>query len=305
VSGRTSVAIGTFDGVHLGHRAVLAEARAWADRLGGELVAVTFTPHPAEVVRPEAGPIPWITPPPARARQLRGLGVDRVEELRFDPALAAVPAEAFVTDTLVGRLGAGRVTVGEGFRFGAGGRGDVRVLAALGERSGFGVSVVAPVLVEGLPAASTRVRRAVAAGDLDLAARLLGRPFSVSGRVVEGDRRGRTLGFPTANLEWPQQVALPPDGVYAAWARLPSGAVHRAAASLGRRPTFGGGPRRLEAHLIGFAGDLYGAELELWLWRRLRDEARFADADALAAAIADDVARCRALLDAAPPDMVP
>ena len=297
---RTAVAIGNFDGVHLGHQALIAEARARA-RAPGAAVALTFTPHPARVLAPAKAP-PLIMPLDRRLALLAEVGAEVAVVQPFTPAFAAVEAQSFVAEVLVRDLGAADVIVGYDFTFGRGRSGNVERLREWGAALGASVTVIPPVTVDGAPCSSTRIRALVAAGEMRRAAALLGRPFEVEGVVVRGAARGRTLGFPTANLA-PETELAPRLGIYAARARVceePAavGPSFVAAVSIGRNPTFetDGAPVNVEAHLLDFAGDLYGRRLRLELVDWLRDEQRFASVEALVAQIAADVARVRALM---------
>ncbi len=291
-----AVALGNFDGVHLGHQELVRQLRerSAAERLPA--VALTFDPHPLTVLAPARAPVP-LTTLDERARLLRAAGLDGVVALPFTEELSQCPAEEFARRYLAEWLRARWVAVGDGFRFGRGRAGDAALLAREGEQLGFGVLVVPPVLEGGLPVSSTRVREALGSGAVEVAARLLGRPHRLRGHVVEGARRGRTLGFPTANLV-PPGVALPADGVYAGWVWLDADR-RPAVVNVGRRPTFDHGELRLEAHVLDWAGDLYGRELELAFVARLRGEQRFEGPDALVAQIRRDLARARELLGAA------
>jgi len=270
---RRAVAIGTFDGVHLGHRRVLEAARAAHLRP----TVVTFDPHPRAIL---GNRVELLTTTERRLELFEELGVEDVLLLRFDAALAALSAEAFAASVL-GAIGAEVVTAGDGFRFGYGRSGDLDLL----ERLGFDVRRVP--LVENV--SSSHVRRLLAAGDVERAAQLLGRPAEVEGTVVLGDRRGGTLGFPTANVAVPADLLVPANGIYAGQAR-----GHRAAISIGTNPHYGGSERRVEAYLLDFEGDLYDSRLVIALWERLRDEAAFGSEAELVAAIEGDVRRARA-----------
>ena len=270
---RRAVAIGTFDGVHLGHRRVLEAARAAHLRP----TVVTFDPHPRAIL---GNRVELLTTTQRRLELFEELGVEDVLLLRFDAALAALAAEAFAASVL-GAIGAEVVTAGDGFRFGHRRSGDLDLL----ERLGFDVRRVP--LVESV--SSSHVRQLLAAGDVERAARLLGRPAEVEGTVVLGDQRGGTLGFPTANVAVPADLLVPAHGIYAGEAL-----GHRAAISIGTNPHYGGSERRVEAHLLDFGGDLYEERLVIGLWERLRDEAAFGSEAELVAAIEDDVRRSRA-----------
>lgn len=270
---RRAVALGTFDGVHLGHRRVLEAA------LGAGLrpTVLTFEPHPRQAL---GGEVELLTTTERRLELFAELGVEDVLLLRFDRELAALSPEEFA-ESMLRAAGAEVVAAGDGFRFGHRRSGDLDLL----ERLGFDVRRV-PIVED---VSSSQIRTLVAAGDLGDAARLLGRPVEVEGTVVHGDRRGEGLGFPTANLAVPPDLLVPAEGVYAGAAL-----GHRAAISVGTNPHFGGTELRVEAYLLDFAGDLYEERLVAELWERLRDQAAFASEAELVAAIDDDVARTRA-----------
>lgn len=292
------VAIGNFDGVHRGHQAVLAQAGELGRGLGARVVALTFHPHPTVVLG---------RPPPARlttlARRvelLRAHGADEVVVEPFTLALAAVTPARFVRDLLVGGLGARAVVVGEGFRFGAKRAGDFTTLTALGAELGFQAEAATVAGDAAGPFSSTRAREAIARADVAEAERVLGRPHELSGVVAPGDRLGREIGFPTANLEGTEET-LPPHGVYAVRViREATRARHDGVLNVGVRPTVGGVALRVEAHLFDFDEDLYGERLRVELVAHLRPEQRFAGVDALTEQIRADVARARALLSARP-----
>ena len=290
----TAVTVGNFDGVHRGHQALVSAAVARARETSGLSVALTFDPHPARFLQPERAPAA-LTTLPQKEELLAGLGIDRLAVLPFDASVAELSPEAFARGVLREALGARDVVVGESFRFGRRREGDARRLADLGERLGFSVHALPVVLEQGSPVSSSRVRDALGQGNVSAARALLGRPYFVDARVVHGAGRGRTIGVPTANLA-PDNEVLPAPGVYAGRCRLPGGEIRAAVVNLGYRPTFGGGHLALEAHLIGFAGDLYEAHLRLSFHERLRDEQRFPGKDALVARVLEDVARARALL---------
>jgi riboflavin kinase / FMN adenylyltransferase len=297
------VAIGNFDGVHRGHRVLIETARRRADMLGAPLGVVTFEPHPREVLTPDDAP-PRLTPFRVKARLLADLGVEHLYLLDFNQELRRKPPEAFVHDVLAGGLGIRHAVVGYDFRFGYRAAGDVDLLAGLGGRHGFEVSRVEPVTWDSAVCSSSRVRAAIEAGEVALAGDLLGHPFLIERRVVAGDRRGRELGYPTANLRPPAKGALwPPAGIYAVRARtVDSREVWRdAVASLGWRPTFDGRDLLLEVHLFDHDADLYGQWLCCAFVERLRDELRFAGVEALQAQMAQDCIQARAMLAAVPP----
>jgi riboflavin kinase/FMN adenylyltransferase len=292
-----AVTIGNFDGVHLGHQALVGRVVERARRSDGTAAVLTFDPHPARVLAPERAPAA-LTTPEQKLELLAGLGVDVVAVLPFTPAVAALAPEEFVRAVLAGSLGARQVVVGEGFRFGRRQSGDAAGLARLGGDYGFAVEAVAPVLDDGQPVSSSRVREALSRGDVDGARRLLGRAYFLDGLVVRGDGRGRSIGVPTANLA-PENEILPASGVYAGHVRVADGSWRPAVVNRGTRPTFAGLEEALEAHLLDFDGDLYGTRLRLAFTARLREERRFAGPRELVAQIREDVAHARTLLSSA------
>ena len=296
---RGSVAcIGAFDGLHLGHRALVRQATARARELGVDATVVSFDPLPREFFAKGDRP-PRLMLPRAKFEGLRALGVDVVGMLRFNAALAAMPAEAFVRELLVERLGVREVWVGPGFRFGQGRHGDLALLQAIGVDAGFSAHAIAPVLLGGEPVSSTRIRAALAAGDFDLAERLLGRRYVVGGHVVRGRQLGRTLGFPTANLRFGgRHPAL--RGVYATLVHGVGEQPWRSVSSFGTRPTVDGIEPLLEAHLFDFDGDLYGKRIEVEFVAKLRDEERFPDLASLVKQMRIDATRAREILQQRP-----
>ena len=304
---------GNYDGVHLGHRALVATARRVADASTTPMrvVALTFDPHPLHFIAPDRAP-PLLTTVARRAELLRAAGADDVAVQRFDQAFSELSPEAFVSEVLVAGLGARAVVVGADFHFGAGRAGDVALLERLGAEHGMQISTVAPVTLEGELVSSSHVRAALVRGDVERAARMLTRVHHLTRRVVQGPPRGRTIGFPTANLELSGLLA-PADGVYAVSVRVvdqpdqphaaSSGPRYAGVANLGVRPTVDGG-RSLEVHLLDFAGDLYGRFLRVGFVARLRGETKFPDLSALRAQIARDVEAGRRALDACDPRLV-
>jgi riboflavin kinase/FMN adenylyltransferase len=275
--GARCLAVGTFDGVHAGHRRVIGDADT----------VLTFDPHPVSVIAPAHRP-KLLTPLSVKADIIAELGVRELIVIRFDAAFAALSASQFIDRVIVERLGAARVRVGENFRFGRGAQGSAAMLAA---DPRFATEVVPLFEVDGEVVSSSRIRSLVAAGEVARAARMLTAPFELRGTVVGGDRRGRELGFPTANLIPPEGLALPGHGVYAAFADS-----HPAAVSIGVRPTFDTGRGELiEAYLIDFEGDLYGHELRLRFLERLRGERRFETVEALTEEMRRDVERTAAI----------
>ncbi len=290
-----TVALGNFDGVHLGHAAVLRAAHAARPEL--PLAALTFEPHPREHFRPEDPPF-RLTLLPAKAAALRALGVAHVHALPFGAELAAMGAEGFVEQVLHRGLGARHLACGADFAFGHRRGGDVAFLRGAAEARGIGLSVVPHLDDAEGPISSTRIRRLLQDGYPERAALLLGRPFAITGTVSHGDKRGRTIGFPTANIPLGRHLE-PARGVYAVRATLADGRVVPGVANLGRRPTAGGDAvSRLEAHLFDFSGDLYGQEASVALERFLREERKFESFEALKAQIAVDAAAARAALGA-------
>ncbi|MFM8292598.1 MAG: riboflavin biosynthesis protein RibF [Planctomycetia bacterium] len=293
-----AVAVGNFDGVHLGHAEIVRRLRDAADRRGVPAAALTFDPHPASLVRPVAAPPP-LTTPERRAQLLLALGLDAVLVQPVDERFVALEAEAFYRDVLRGRLRAVALVEGADFRFGAGRRGDVGLLGALAAADGVTLEVVPPVLCGGAAVSSSRVRTLVAAGDVAAANRLLTDTYRVSGTVVHGAHRGAGLGFPTANLA-AVATLLPAAGVYAARASVAGAAgSFPAAVHIGPNASFGETAISCEAHLIGFAGDLYGRRLDVDFLERVRDTRRFDSIDELVAQMHADVARAAEIAGAA------
>jgi riboflavin kinase / FMN adenylyltransferase len=289
-----TVALGNMDGVHRGHVAVLRAAHA--ARPAAPLAALTFEPHPREHFRPYDPPF-RLTPLPAKATALGAAGAALVYALRFDAALAAMPAERFFATVLAEGIGAIHLACGQDFAFGHRRGGDAESLARLAEAAGIGLTVVPPVLELGAPLSSTRIRRALQDGYPERATAMLGRPWELRGEVVQGDRLGRVLGWPTANL-WLGRHLEPAHGVYAVTVALPDGAAAKGVANIGRRPTLGGDKEtRLEVHVFDFAGDLYGREIGVSLRHFLRPDVTFDGLEALKAAIAEDAAAARVVLD--------
>ena len=291
--GVAALAVGVFDGVPLGHQAIVAQARDDAAAAGGAAAALTFDPHPLAVVAPERVP-PRLTSSARREALLRGAGAAEVLTVRFDETLRQFSAERFLDELKRVFPSLRRVAVGPGWHFGKGRGGDSAVLAAYGAAHGFAIDPVPAVLRGGKPVSSTRVREALAARDFAEAAAMLGREYGVEGVVAHGDGRGTGIGFPTANVAGIAQL-LPPPGVYACRATV-AGTTHKAVANYGTKPTFGpDGKPVLEVHLLGFSGDLYGAPIAADAFRFLRDERKFDSLDALKAQIAADAARARDL----------
>jgi riboflavin kinase/FMN adenylyltransferase len=292
---RPAVTAGNFDGVHRGHQVLVAAAVADAREAGGTAVVLTFDPHPSRVLSPDRAPSTLMTVD-QKAEILGELGVDRLAVLPFTLELSRKTPEEFARLVLAGALGAGLVVVGSNFRFGQGRAGDVETLRGLGAALGFRVHGLEPVVHEGAPVSSSRIREALARGAVDAAAAMLGRRFFVDGTVVRGAGRGRTLGIPTANLDlWNE--TLPRGGVYACWCRIEGRPErHRAVVNVGRRPTFGGGETTVEAHLLDFDEDVYGRGARIEFEARLRDERPFPGPAALVEQIHVDVQDARRVL---------
>jgi riboflavin kinase/FMN adenylyltransferase len=298
----TTVTVGSFDGVHLGHQAVLREIDRRAKAAGRASVLVTFDPHPLEVVNPDAAP-PLLTTGPERLEILALSPLDYVVLLRFDRHLAGLTPEEFVRQVLLQRCMVRELVIGHDHGFGRGRSGDVETLRRLGASLGFAVDVVPPVDFGGQHVSSSRIRRAVAGGDLVTAAAMLGRPYGVVGRVTQGERRGRMLGVPTINLgELSPRKLLPPDGVYAVWVEWRGGGAG-GMMNQGPKPTFQDGRRTLEAHLFGFDGDLYDEWVRIEWVERLRDIQRFESVEHLKEQLQQDRMRAQAALAGTRPNV--
>jgi riboflavin kinase/FMN adenylyltransferase len=287
-----AVSIGVFDGVHLGHRQMLQALFDDAAALGElPMGAITFDRHPLATIAPARAP-ELITTPDERLSSFEDAGLDFAAVLTFDEKMRSLPPDDFVKTVLADGLGARLVVVGEGFRFGLNAAGDVNELRRLGDHFGFAVRAVELLETGSGPISSTLIRTALAGGDVAAAAGWLGRPFSRTGRVVAGDHRGAEIGFPTANLDIRPGLVIPGRGVYAAYARV--GEEHLpAVVNIGVRPTFDGTRQVVEAHLLDFAGDLYGSDLTLEFVARLRSEKRFESVSALVEQIGSDVESAR------------
>jgi riboflavin kinase/FMN adenylyltransferase len=284
------VTIGNFDGVHLGHLAILEKVVAEARACGGAALVLSFDPHPSRVLAPGRAPR-LLTTEEQKLKLLETAGVDVVLITPFTLEFSRLSPQAFVEEIVVQRLKAVAVCIGANFRFGHRQAGDAVLLVELGKKNGFTVHLVEPVVVQGQVASSSVVRQLVSEGDVGAAARLLGRPFSLTGSLQRGQGRGRQLGFPTFNFG-PEQECLPPNGVYVTETVF-AGQVHPSATNLGVRPTFTASRLQAESHLLDFAGDVQPARLEVRFHQRLRDERKFPSPDALRAQIAADVAHAR------------
>jgi riboflavin kinase/FMN adenylyltransferase len=291
-----AVAVGNFDGVHRGHQVLVSATVSAARASGGAAVVLTFDPHPLRVLRPEQAPKALMTLE-QKAELLAELGVDQMVTLPFTRELSRQDPEQFARHVLQEALGARLVVVGRDFRFGRDRAGDLADLERLGAALGFRVLGLEPVWHEGAPISTTRIREALARGVVKEARDLLGRRFAVEGTVVHGQGRGKGLGIPTANLQ-PLNETLPRPGVYACWCRRTEGGGSPAVVNLGQRPTFGGEEMTLEAHLLDFAGDLYGSRLRLEFAGRLREERQFANPESLLAQVRLDIQEARQVLAA-------
>jgi riboflavin kinase / FMN adenylyltransferase len=291
------VTIGVYDGVHLGHRALIAEALRVGGEMGLPVVVLTFDRHPAELVSPERAPC-LLTDLEQKVELLGATGVDSVAVLAFDEERRNESAEEFVEEVLVNWLDARAVVVGKDFHFGHARSGNVGVLRRLDRFAVHGVELVSEGDGDAPPVSSTRIRSLLGEGQVEEAAALLGRDHEIRGVVIRGDGRARELGAPTANIEMPERTCLPAEGIYAGWYRLQSGGSYPCAISLGRRPTFYGpeGALVLEAHLLDWSGDLYGQPARLCFSRRLRGQETYDDAETLARQMAADLDDARRAL---------
>ena len=294
----TSVTLGNFDGIHLGHQALIKNAVDDAKRLAIRSAVLTFEPHPLRVIDPDRAPKMLLTHKD-KMQLLQGLGVDCVVIQQFDAAFAAIAAEDFVRKYLVQRLRAQRVWVGKDLRFGKGRAGDIEKLRRWGEPWGYDVGIVDPVMVCGERVSSSRIRELIGAGEVAAVEPMLARYYFVSGKVVSGHRRGRELGFPTANISSRAEI-LPRDGIYATWFHL-GDSVLPSVTSIGLNPTFGAGPRTVERYILNFDREIYGEAVKLSFVARLRDEMKFTSVPALVEQIRGDVAAAAALLAQAEP----
>ena len=289
------VCIGAFDGLHLGHRALVQHAATRARALELPMVALSFEPLPREFFATDAPP-PRLLLPRAKIEGLRALGADLVGLLRFDARLAAMSADAFVREVLAGRLSAREVWVGPGFGFGKGRVGDIDTLRSVGDASGFIAGEIKPVQLDGERVSSTRIRTALQAGDFTTATRLLGRPYTIGNRVMRGRQLGRTLGFPTANLRFGGKTP-PLSGIFATRVHGVGAQPWPSVSSFGTRPTVDGVEPLLEAHLFDFDGDLYGRRIEVEFVAKLREEEKFDTLPTLVEQMHRDAAQARAVLD--------
>ncbi len=294
------ITVGTFDGVHLGHRFIIENVQARAKALGAATTVVTFEPHPQLVLRRANKPdIHILTTAEEKIRIFQELGIDRLVILKFTPAFANTPSEDFVRNVLYEKIGFREIVIGHDHGFGKNREGDFHTLLTLGRELGFTVHQLEAFRLDGLRVSSSKIRQALLAGDVALAAKLLGRPYALSGRVVRGEGRGKDLRFPTANIE-PEGPAklIPADGVYAVRVTLAQGQHHKGMMNIGRRPTFNSnaGRRVVEVHLFDFDDDLYGCPITVEFVQRLREERPFAHAEALIEQLKKDKKRSLEIL---------
>ena len=288
------VTVGVFDGLHVGHQAVIQQVLTQANKFKLASFVLTFDPPPLAFLAPERCP-PTLTPLPKRIEILEQLGVDAAIFARFDAYLQQMSPDTFVQQVLLQRLHAKQVIVGYDWQFGKGRSGNAEALKKLGDRYQFGVTIVGPVQFRGEPVHSTRVREAIAESDLDLVSEFLGRRYSIMGEVVKGEGRGRQIGFPTANIDTGNQM-LPPSGVYAVRVKL-EGRMFDGALNMGIRPTFDGGKFQIETHLFEFEKMVYGKKIEIFFIEKIRDERRFPNPEMLVNQIKQDVAAAKAILN--------
>jgi riboflavin kinase/FMN adenylyltransferase len=288
--------VGNFDGVHLAHQAIIKKVVGEAEKADTKAIVMTFDPHPQQVLHPQQKPFYLITSLEEKIDILTDLGVNTVIVVPFSHEFSKTTAGEFAKDIICGKFNPIRLFIGHDYTFGRGKEGKPDYLKALGEKYGFDVQIIGAVKKEGDIVSSTRVRNVILEGNVSLAARLLGRPYSLQGYVVEGDRRGRDIGFPTANIE-PEKILIPSRGVYAVFVDV-EGRRYMAAVNIGFNPTFlDGGKIAVEAHILDFKGHLYGYRLRLSFVQRIRDEQKFSSSDRLVTQIRIDVERTRAILE--------
>ena len=293
---QAAVTVGSFDGLHIGHRAVVNRVRRLAQESDGHSVIVTFDPHPRHVIAPESAP-KLLSSLDEKAAALDRMGLDCLAVVPFDDTVRQLDPRTFIDRYLVQYLQASTIVLGYDHGFGRDRSGNIDTVRELAVDRGFAVESVPPTLLDGDPVSSTRVRGYVELGKMESAKRLLGEAYPVAGEVVRGDQRGKTIGFLTANLSVGMEKLLPPNGVYAGWATLEDEQRYLAVVNLGTRPTFDGNETRFEAHLLDFQGDLYGQSLSVGLETRLRDEQKFSSIGELKKQINEDIAEARRRLD--------
>lgn len=291
--GGAALSVGVFDGVHLGHQALLCELRQTASALGVPSIALTFRDHPLQLLAPPYAP-QMLCDPEQKARRIMGLGVDHCAMFEFTPEFAALKAEQFLQEIVHELCQAKAIICGPDFHFGQDGLGDIELLKQMADRLGFGVMVAHRVSDGQGEIRSTRVRGHVFRGEVEMVESLLGRPYLLTGVVGEGDKRGRTIGYPTANITASRRRLVPADGVYAVQVRLTNETHLRTGMlNIGNRPTFAGDDTRIEVHIFDYSGDLYGQPLEVFFRRQLRGEIRFEGIDGLVEQLRKDEAECR------------
>lgn len=288
------VTLGIFDGLHLGHQKIVGRVLEKAREIGGVSCMVTFDPHPREVLASESAP-DLLTSTEKKIQLVEELGIDALGLIHFTPEFARIEARDFVNDFLIDTLRIRAIIVGYDWRFGKGRKGDIHLLREMGEEKGFDVEKVDRVEVDGQPISSTFIRERVLWGDLENAAKYLGRRYSITGTVVEGSRLGREIGFPTANIE-PHHEAIPPNGIYAVWTRV-GGTIKAGTLNIGYRPTVSEERKRtVEVHIMDFYQDVYGEEIEIIFVEKLREEEKFSSVEALSEQIKKDVEKARRVL---------
>jgi len=286
--------LGNFDGVHLGHQAIFKQVVAWAFNIGGSSVVFTFEPHPLKVLAPHRSP-KLLSTFREKMEQIEAAGMDAVICARFTPEFASQNPEDFVREVLVDKIGAKAIFIGHDYTFGKNRQGDIPFLRAAGARYGFEVHVVDPVKVEGITVSSTKIRKLIMDGEVCLASKLLGRPYSIEGTVIPGHSRGRDIGFPTANITTPNELP-PKEGVYAVTVEV-EGKLYKGAANIGANPTFGDETPSYETHILDFSDDLYGKFLKMKFIKRVRDEVKFKSVEELVERIKKDVEIVRSVLE--------
>ena len=297
--GPSTVAIGTFDGIHVGHQAIIKAAVQDAAAHNRASIVFTFDRHPAELLAPDRAP-DYLTTSEQRNRYVADLGVDGLVIAEFDRALAKLSPEDFVARILISRLGARSIVVGANFAFGKNRAGDIGFLEAAQQRYDFSLCALDPVVIAGSPASSTRVRELLRSGKIEEAEQVLGHPYWLAGKVVEGQKLGRKLGYPTANLDLDCRQVVPLDGIYAVRVRLDDGRLIQGACSIGDRPTVAGAGRSIETYLLDFDEDIYGRSMEVRFVQRLREEQKFESLDALIQQMEKDVQLARQALSREP-----
>lgn len=278
--------IGNYDGIHRGHRQIIELTKEGADRIGGTPMLMTFHPHPLSILRPECL-LGLITPPDVKRRLIEETGIEVMFDIPFTREFAAVEPESFVEDILIEKIGIKGLIVGFDFKFGRFGRGSTEMLQYYGESYGFFFQIVQPICIEDYKVGSNKIRNLVLSGDIRQANQFLGRPYCISGRVVKGDQRGASIGFPTINLETEYDL-IPPNGVYVSDVRLDNKTLS-SITNIGTKPTFGGTDSSIETHIFDFNSDIYGKTVTLCFYERLREERKFESVDALVSQIGFDV----------------